>query len=150
MTRLCRLLATAACLVLLTFLAACTSAPDQSDISPGPANTASSKVPDGGVSLADAGIQHGPAGFSVPEGLAVEEIIDQSNVVTLVMNEEQGAILHAYLSEHLTTMGFVIKGQSADSIYFTAEGWEGAYTQANGVAGLTLRNNPGSFETPGS
>lgn len=150
MIKLCRLLTTiTACLILVTALAGCASVPDQDENSPQPASTASAKIPAGGISLADTGIQHGPEGFSVPEGLVVEEVIDQSNLVTLVMNEEQGAILYAYLIEHLATMGFVIEGQSADSIYFTTEGWEGAYTQANGVAGLTLRNNPGSFETPG-
>lgn len=138
----CRLIAV---VLMLGAATACSAAPPDE---PGPTTRASIVVPEGGVTLAEVGVRYGPDGFSVPRGLVVAQVIDQTNVVTMVMDAEQGGLLYDYLSEHLDEMGFVIEGQSPDSLYFTVEGWEGAYTQANGVAGLTLRADPGSFETP--
>ncbi|GAA2179119.1 hypothetical protein GCM10009785_04520 [Brooklawnia cerclae] len=113
------------------------------------AAVASASLPAGGTLLADAGIEHGPDGFSVPTGLVTEQVIDQSNVVTLVVDEEQGAILEAYLRQNLTAMGFEITGDVTGSLLFAAPGWEGAYTSGGGVAGMTLRRDPGSFSSPG-
>lgn len=118
--------------------------------SPAPvAPVASASLPAGGALLTDAGITHGPAGFSVPAGLVVDKVIDQSNVVTLIMDDTQGARLEAYLRANLAAMGFQITGDVPGSLLFAAPGWEGAYTSGGGIAGLTLRLNPGSFSSPG-
>ncbi|MFT8395711.1 hypothetical protein [Propionibacterium sp.] len=91
------------------------------------------------MSLASLGFLHAPENFSVPGGLYLQQTVDQSNVVTLVVPEEQGAELLNHLEATLPTEGFTITARSADSLIFSAPGWQGAFTMSDQVAGLTLR-----------
>lgn len=126
---------------------------DQSEPSAPASSLRPGPVPDDGVQLSDSGIRNGPAGFSVPKGLVVQQVIDQENVVTLLMDDAQGQLLADYLVEHLDQMGFNVTGRdpasgTPASLVFVAPGWEGAFTTGGATAGLTLRRNPGGFSTP--
>ena len=133
----------AAGLALVCILTGCAAEP----IAPQP--TITPTVPDGGISLIDAGFEHGPVGFSVPRGLVVRHKVDQANVVTIVVDAHDGTAIESYLREHLDDMGFHVEGDVPGSLYFRSDGWEGAYTTGGDQAGLTLRKDPGSFESTG-
>lgn len=96
-------------------------------------------MPAEGVALASLGFVNGPAGFSVPTGVAITERVDQPNVVTLVMTAPAGEAIASYLRKHLPSMGFTVTGDANASLTFGDGAWDGAFTSANGVSGLTLR-----------
>ena len=129
---------------LLLALTACSSGEAASWSSPAAASsTARQQVTTeagaGGVRLSELGFRHGPDDFRVPDGLVLTGRVDQDNVVTLLMDQEQGRRVHDYLMTVLPGAGWTIEASSGDSIVFTTSGWEGAFTMTGEQAGLTLR-----------
>lgn len=113
-----------------------------------PAASVSYQLPEGGVPAKQAGIENAPEGFSLPEGLAISDLVDQPNVVTFVTDVENAQKLEQYLINNLNKMGFTITGQAPGSLVFECEGWQGAFTTSDEIAGFTLRKNPGAVHTP--
>lgn len=112
------------------------AAPEPSRPSAQPVSTA---VPSGGTSLRQLGFANGPAGFSIPAEVLVAERVDQPNVVTLVLKAPSSSRIAAYLRANLPAMGFEVVGDKDDSLVFRDATYDGAFTAANDVSGLTLR-----------
>lgn len=102
-----------------------------------PASTASPQP--GAATLRDFAIEHGPAGFPLPEGLMISYTVDNPNNVTLVIDEGQGDSTYRFLRAHLAGAGFRITADGQKSLTFDGRGWDGAYTVSSTVAALTLR-----------
>lgn len=131
----------AACAAALA-LAGCGAAdPGMASTSPtvssDPASSAS--PPPGVATLGDFAIEHGPAGFPLPEGLMISYTVDNPNNVTLVIDEGQGDSTYRFLRAHLVGAGFRITADGQKSLTFDGRGWEGAYTVSATAAALTLR-----------
>lgn len=101
-------------------------------------------VPAGGVTLAQLGFAHGPRDFSLPEGVRVVQRVDQSNVVTLVMDRPSGPELARWLRERAREEGVAIRADAGDALVYDvgvapgAGGWSVAFTGGE-PSGLTLR-----------
>lgn len=131
--------------LLIAGLAGCSS----SQAGPGSATAASSGdataaasgsgTAQPGQTLAGMGFRNGPRNFTVPDDLVLTDRVDQTNVVTLVMDGGQGHRVHDYLLAELPGQGWRIEASSEDSIVFSTDGWEGAFTTTDARAGLTLR-----------
>lgn len=113
-----------------------------------PAASFSFQLPSDGVLAEQAGIENAPDGFSLPKGLTVSDLVDQPNVVTFITDVENAQKLEQYLINNLDKMGFTITGQAPGSLVFERDGWQGAFTTSDEIAGFTLRKNPGSVHTP--
>jgi len=152
-----RLLAALAAGLVLCVTSACTAGVNSNDpaatLTPSSQPSTNPRLPAGGVWLSNYGFQNGPAGFSLPEGLAISERIDQANVVTLIVDAAQAELLAGYLDRNLSAMGFEIVARALNlgtptSLIFEAPGWHGAFTLGQQQAGLTLRRGQGSFNQP--
>lgn len=111
-------------------------------------------LPADGATLADFGIKNGPVGFTLPKGLAISQVIDQPNVVTVIVSAEQAGKLGDYLATNLASMGFTITGRTptagtATSLTFEMPDWQGAFTTGDRQAGLTLRRGHATFSSAG-
>lgn len=91
-------------------------------------------------SLRDLGLRYGPVDeVTLPVGVQVLERIDQPNVVTLVIEADEGEAAAAHLAATLPQAGFTVTASVPGSLTFTGLGWDGAFTTSPEVAGLTLR-----------
>lgn len=132
-----RALALAATAVVASLaLAGCSgAAPATQDSTP---PVVSSAVPPGGQPLGQLGIEHGPF-LTLPVGIRPTRTIDQPNVVTILVSTADGAKVIAHLKANLAKQGWTVTAESDDSLIFTTQGWEGAFTMSDDLAGLTLR-----------
>jgi hypothetical protein len=104
------------------------------------AATTSVAVPAGGVSLAQLGFRHGPAGLvTVPAGVRLTQQVDQPNVVTAGFAAPGGEEIATWLQARLPGADFTISASGPDAVLFRGHGWSGAFTVGNGESALTLR-----------
>lgn len=107
------------------------------DPTPGPSVSASA-LP--GRTLAELGFRNGPVQeVSLPIGTRIEQAVDQENMVTLVLPGDEGEAVAAHLLATLPGRGWQITGASTGNLTFTGHGWDGAFTTAPKLSGLTLR-----------
>lgn len=92
-----------------------------------------------GLTLAEAGYVHAPEGFSIPGEVSITRRVDQPTVVTALFSAEDGAVVLDHLTRHLPAMGFSIDSQGGDSLLFSNDHWDGAFTLSPEISGLTLR-----------
>lgn len=131
-----------AALTAAVALAGCSAAVPPDSPTPSAAPAAAS-APADGVLLSDLGFRHAPEGFSVPTGLAIAERVDAANNVTLVFETTEGGSVAAYFREHLPAMGFEITADSEGSLLFTNGVHEGAFTDSDELAAVSLRTDRG-------
>ena len=93
--------------------------------------------------LSDLGFANGPKGFSILRGAVVHERIDSGNNVTLVFTSPSGVEIADYLRENLTSMGFAITADKANSLLFEDATWDGAFTSSSTLTALSLRTDRG-------
>lgn len=115
---------------------------------PPPAPSISYQLPGDGVLANHVGIENAPDGFSLPRGLVISDLVDQPNVITFITDKENASVLESYLIGNLDKMGFSITGQAPGSLVFEREGWQGAFTTSDEIAGFALRKNPGVVHSP--
>lgn len=96
-------------------------------------------MPSGAKTLRQLGINNGPADFSLPADISISGVVDRSSVVTLIIAAPEATTIASYLRSHLPQMGFTITGDADTSLVFHNQHYNGAFTSANGVNGLTLR-----------
>jgi hypothetical protein len=96
-------------------------------------------VPDAGRTLTDYGISHAPFGFSVPRDLNPNFMINQENLVAMDLSLPDGAATLAYLTSHLSSMGFEITATGGGSLIFRDPRWDGSFTIGDVSSSLTLR-----------
>lgn len=100
---------------------------------------ASVPVPEGAVRLARLGVQNGPGQLTLPRTVQIGHLVDQPNLVTLVIDPVDGALVQEHLSVQVPLEGGTITAGSPDALVFVIEGWEGAYTFNEQQAALALR-----------
>lgn len=119
------------------------SAAGSTETAPTPSATPTASVggtPQPGRTLADLGFRHGPVQeVSLPIGTQIEQAVDQENMVTLVLPGDEGDAVAAHLLATLPGQGWRITGSSTGNLTFTGHGWDGAFTTAPKLSGLTLR-----------
>lgn len=98
-------------------------------------------VPPDGMALSERGFQYAPAGLSVPRGAMIVEEIDQVNNVTVVFTAPTGAELAAYYRRTLPELGFTITADDNNSLLFSDDQWQGAFTASGAYSALTLRTD---------
>lgn len=94
--------------------------------------------PEGGKLL---NYEFAPAGLSVPADALIVEEIDQINNITVVFSAPTGAELAAYYREALPELGFTIETDANNSLVFSDDQWDGAFTASGAYSALTLRTD---------
>jgi len=75
----------------------------------------------------------------VPAAVKPESGFNNPDVINVIYAGADGAVVHAYLVQHLPDMGFTVSAQSDDSILWHNDDWDGAFTMTAQQAGLTMR-----------
>jgi len=107
--------------------------------SPPPATSVAPVLPPGGVFLTDLGFTEAPPEFSVPASVKMQSGYNIPELINVLFAGADGPVVYAYLVANLPGMGYTITGQSADSIVWHNDDWDGAFTMTPAQAGLTLR-----------
>ncbi|MHA6524302.1 lipoprotein [Tessaracoccus sp. G1721] len=130
-------------LVALLAVAGCSSAPDPT---PAPSVTVSAptEAPADGVLLSDLGFLNAPPGFSIPRGADIEQEVDSTNNVTVVLTAPAGDEVAAYLRRNLPAMGFKITADANGSMLFESAVHDGAFTVTGDLSALSLRTDRSS------
>lgn len=115
-----------------------------SSVIPSVTTTSTATPAAGAVSLAGLGLEHGPAGFLLPEGITVVDQVDHVNNVTLLLEPDDAPVVLAFLRTHLHGSGFRITADGNGSMTFVSDradtaGWSGALASSQNLTGLTLR-----------
>lgn len=113
----------------------------------GPVSTVSIQSLPDGTTLRQLGFSNGPTNLVLPNGVKLEAVVDQPNVVTLFFTPENGKSYGPWLSEHVEQMGFTIDTLANGQLLFHDDQWRGAFTtplagEKATLAGLTLRKQP--------
>ena len=130
-----------ACTLAVGVLIGCGAAPQGLKPAPTPSPTAEPTRPGGGVSLAELGFRNGPADIWLPEQVLIVERVDLANNVTVVMASPSGEELARWLREELPGAGYEITADGADSLLFSKEPWQGAFTVTGEYSALSLRTD---------
>lgn len=131
----------AAGLLLVAVLAGCSALPGDGGATPSPVGSASVSAPADALSLRDLGFSNGPGDIWLPQQVVVVERVDLENNVTLVISEPSGAELAQWLRVHLLASGYEITADGQDSLLFSKESWQGAFTVTGGHSALSLRTD---------
>ncbi|TDT34124.1 hypothetical protein [Naumannella halotolerans] len=130
------LLAAASVLVLASGCAASATEP-----TPEPVPSTAPNLGDGVTSLAELGVDNGPAAWTpLPADISVGEVVDQENVVTLIVLAPEGEQFIDFLDQQLPAAGFSIESASKTGLVFSGYGWTGGATTGEATA-LTLRRD---------
>lgn len=127
-----------AVVVLLSGTGCASAAPEMQTEGPSTMVTTPSLPPDG-VYLASFGFTNAPPGFSVPASVKPLHGYNIPELIDVIYDGADGAIVHDYLLAHLGAMGYTITSSSADSIVWENDQWQGAFTMTSQRAGFTLR-----------
>lgn len=84
-------------------------------------------------------MRNGPRGFSLPADVVATRTIDQPNVVTFVFTAHDGPTVFDYLEANQRALGLTDVVAQNGSMTFRVDGWEGGFTTADQISGLTLR-----------
>ncbi|GAB3714540.1 hypothetical protein [Mariniluteicoccus flavus] len=114
--------------------------------SPGPTRSPAPTPAQGGATLAQLGFANGPRDFALPAAVRVDQRVDQSNVVTLVMTAPAGAELARWVREQAYAGGWTVTADGGDAVVFhraetQGPGWNAAFTGGD-PSGLTFRRQP--------
>lgn len=133
-------------LLLLPLLAACGGTASGATPSPSASATTPQAVlagVPGGRTLADFGYLNGPGSLiGLPAFVEITTRVDQPNVITALGQPGDAGAVAAYLRASLPSAGWTITGESPEGLTFTRPGWQGAFTVAPKIWGLTLRAQP--------
>lgn len=125
--------------LLVGLASACSAAPPPAP--PATANVPARTPVAGGVTLRELGLANGPQDFALPRGVRVVARVDQSNVVTLVMDEPDGPTLAAWVGEQARSGGWRVVAADRDAVVFDGQSWSAAFTGGDPSA-LTFRRTP--------
>lgn len=97
-------------------------------------------LPPGGIFLTDLKFTNAPAGFSIPARTQPMHGYNIPDIIDVIFTGSDGPIVHDYLVANLASMGYTITAMSSDSIVWSNDSWDGAFTMTADRAGLTLRH----------
>lgn len=118
----------------------CSAAPPPSASTATSEPTAAPNEQDGGVTLDTLGWNNGPAAqVSLPEKVQISQRVDQSNVITAVLDAPDGPTTAQWLARTLPEGGFTVTDHSERAVLFTGHGWDGSFTSNPEVSAITLR-----------
>lgn len=130
-----------ALLLAALLLAGCGAA--QANVSAPPAPASKAPVPPGARTLAELGYANGPANLlSLPAAVRIVTRVDQPNVLTVLGDPLDAESVATHLRANLEGEGWTVTADGGDGILFSRPGWQGAFTVAPKLWGLTLRAKP--------
>lgn len=114
----------------------------------GTANSTQAVLPAGGKYLTDYGFKNGPAGFSLPDGLMLQNTVDNKKTVSLMVKgmeqQDQNTLVKTtkYLHDNLASMGFETQNESESAIVFHSNAFKGAWVcSGNDYCSLSIRKS---------